>query len=116
MKNQLLYLILLFSIQIGQSQTTETIVLKDSVEFLDIETKQPLPVEKTFFSGSIYKTYAATIMILLDESGDISFEDAFKSYFPNLEMVVALKLNSEYATEVLNLNKFANNLIYKSDK
>lgn len=72
-----------------------------SVGYSDLENKDPLSIGHTFFSGSIGKTYAATLVFRLIERGDIKLNKTFKSYFPDTSWILKLPNINQITIEML---------------
>ncbi|WP_104734908.1 serine hydrolase domain-containing protein [Hanstruepera ponticola] len=69
--------------------------------FSDIEEQIPLTIEHSFFSGSIGKTYAATLVFKLVESGDIDLKKPYMDYFPDTEWLTNLPNIDDITVEML---------------
>ncbi|PNQ74617.1 hypothetical protein C1T31_00280 [Hanstruepera neustonica] len=69
--------------------------------FSDIEEQVPLTTSHSFFSGSIGKTYAATLVFKLVESGDIDLKKAYLDYFPDTDWLNNLPNIDDITVEML---------------
>ncbi|WP_191858264.1 serine hydrolase domain-containing protein [Hanstruepera ponticola] len=69
--------------------------------FSDIEEQIPLTIEHSFFSGSIGKTYAATLVFKLVESGNIDLKKSYMDYFPDTEWLTNLPNIDDITVEML---------------
>lgn len=58
--------------------------------YSDVEESIELTTKHTFLSGSIGKTYAATLVFKLAESGDINLNKHYKDYFPEIDWLNSL--------------------------
>jgi D-alanyl-D-alanine carboxypeptidase len=61
-----------------------------SAGFSDVENKIELTTKNTFLSGSIGKTYAATLVFKLVESGKIELSKKYIDYFPEVKWLTNL--------------------------
>lgn len=69
--------------------------------FSDIEEQVPLNTSHSFFSGSIGKTYAATLVFKLVESGDIDLKKTYLDYFPDTDWLNNLPNIEDITVEML---------------
>lgn len=67
----------------------------------DVENKTALTTQNTFLSGSIGKTYAATLVFQLVESGKIELSKNYIDYFPDLEWLTNLPNIHDITVEML---------------
>lgn len=72
-----------------------------SVGLSDVEKEIPLTTKNTFFSGSIGKTYAATIIFQLIDEQKLAYDQLFKSYFPEIDWLSRLPNIDEITIEML---------------
>jgi D-alanyl-D-alanine carboxypeptidase len=72
-----------------------------SFGFSDVEDKIPLEDTHTFFSGSIGKTYAATLIFQLIDQKKIGLHHTFISYFPDTEWLKQLPNIDQITIEML---------------
>ena len=63
-----------------------------TVGLSDVENEISLNTKNTLFSGSIGKTYAATLVFQLVESGKIDLSKKYLEYFPDLEWLTNLPI------------------------
>lgn len=69
--------------------------------FSDIEEQVRLTTSHSFFSGSIGKTYAATLVFKLVESGDIDLKKTYLDYFPDTDWLNNLPNIEDITVEML---------------
>ncbi|WP_250433836.1 serine hydrolase domain-containing protein [Hanstruepera flava] len=69
--------------------------------FSDVETQTELTSQKTFLSGSIGKTYAATLVFRLVESGKIDLFKKYIDYFPGTKWLSELPNINDITVEML---------------
>ncbi|WP_223032157.1 serine hydrolase domain-containing protein [Hanstruepera marina] len=69
--------------------------------FSDVETQTELTTQKTFLSGSIGKTYAATLVFRLVESGKIDLSKKYKDYFQDTKWLSELPNINDITVEML---------------
>ncbi len=69
--------------------------------YSDVESNEHLNTGHTFFSGSIGKTYAATLVFRLVESGDIKLHNKLLSYFPDTPWLLQLPNINDITVEML---------------
>lgn len=69
--------------------------------YSDVENKIELTSKNSFLSGSIGKTYAATLVFTLAESGKIELSKKYIDYFPNLEWLTNLPNINDITVEML---------------
>lgn len=72
-----------------------------SAGFSDVENKIALTAKNTFLSGSIGKTYAATLVFKLVESGKIELSKKYIDYFPDSEWQINLPNINDITVEML---------------
>jgi len=72
-----------------------------SAGYADVENKTELTTNNTFMSGSIGKTYAATIVFQLVESGKIDLSKNYIDYFPNLKWLTNVPNIYDITVEML---------------
>lgn len=129
MKKHFTLLLGIFFLQITISQTTTKTVIQEKLDsivstnklpginfsvvlkngktqsfsagYADTEEKIKLTPSHTFFSGSIGKTYAATLVFQLMEKGKINFKDKFISYFPEVNWLQQLPNIQDITIEML---------------
>lgn len=69
--------------------------------FADVEAQTPNNPAYKLLSGSIGKTYAAALLFQLVDAGEISLEDKFIDYFPDLDWLKRLPNIEQLSLEML---------------
>lgn len=69
--------------------------------YSDVENKIELTTSNTFLSGSIGKTYAATLVFQLVESGKIELSKNYMEYFPDVDWLTNLPNINDITVEML---------------
>ena len=72
-----------------------------TVGLSDVENEISLSTKNTLFSGSIGKTYAATLVFQLVESGKKDLSKKYLEYFPDLEWLTNLPNINDITVEML---------------
>ena len=69
--------------------------------YSDVENKTELTTSNTFLTGSIGKTYAATLIFQLIESGKIDLSKNYIDYFPDTEWLTNLPNINDISVDML---------------
>ena len=72
-----------------------------TVGLSDVENEISLSTKNTLFSGSIGKTYAATLVFQLAEQGKVDLKQNFISFFPELGWLQKLPNSNDITVEML---------------
>lgn len=59
------------------------VLLKKAYGMADFEAREPLDVTSTFYMASLSKQFTAMAIVLLKESGRLTFDDTLSTYFPD---------------------------------